>query len=308
MSRVTPDSIQGLLLVLEHLQLYGERPIEEVMQNLARTGIATRNFPIESITEIGLRLNLIETHDRHNSVKLSRIGNRLLSELAHSGSEFVLREILMKWILYVDHRLIGLAFSPRKEIQENADSFTRDCLQTLGLLDSTPSQDSKDWWLRLQTASFLPNQEILTQLGEAAESAVLKAEQARLSKAGLANQADKIRQVSVSSNLAGYDILSLNGNLVTDLDKNQSIQIEVKSVRPERDGIGRFFLSRNEWDTAKSLAQTYFLYLVHRQTISSTLEPQITILSVSQLETLLPKDSSSQAKWVTAEVRVALEP
>lgn len=307
MSRMTPDSMEGLLLVLENIRLFGEKPIEEVMQNLAKTGVATRKFPIESITEIGLRLNLLERSDQLNSFKLSRIGTRLLGELEDRGSEFVLREILMKWTLYVDHRLIGLAFSPSKEILQNADTFTRDCLQTLGLLDPAPSRESKDWWLRLQTASYLPDQEILTQLGEAAEMAVMEAEQIRLKNAGLNTQVEKVRQVSLTSNLAGYDILSLNGNLLPHLDKGVSIQIEVKSVHPNENGIGRIFLSRNEWDTAQSLAETYFLYLVDRRTLTSGSEPRIRVFRVSELEELLPTDSSPKAKWVSAEVRLHMD-
>jgi hypothetical protein len=101
------------------------------------------------------------------------------------------------------------------------------------------------------------NKEQLTRLletqaihGEEAEMFVLAYEKKRLK---FKKKVTKISDYSVS---AGFDILSFN---TTDSQRADRF-IEVKSYS----GDIRFFLSRNEIETAKINRQSYFLYLVDR--------------------------------------------
>jgi hypothetical protein len=89
-------------------------------------------------------------------------------------------------------------------------------------------------------------------LGRLAEDTVIKSERRRLQEAGHPDLAGRVRSVS-DDHRKGYDIESFNEDGTIRL-------IEVKAAR-RQNGVITFFLSENEWQKSRTLAN-YFFYLV----------------------------------------------
>ena len=89
-------------------------------------------------------------------------------------------------------------------------------------------------------------------LGRLAEDTVLESERLRLRQAGRSDLAERVHSVS-DDHRQGYDIESF------DEDETPRL-IEVKAARRDK-GVMTFFLSENEWQKSRKLAN-YFLYLV----------------------------------------------
>lgn len=108
---------------------------------------------------------------------------------------------------------------------------------------------------------------LLKQLGDMGEDLVLKFEQKRLREIGHNAHAKKVKRVSLDSDSWGYDIFSFN-------DDKTERYIEVKATRAKA-GEANFFLTQNEYNTAKEKQGNYYVYMVYD--ILST-NPQIWII------------------------------
>jgi hypothetical protein len=114
-------------------------------------------------------------------------------------------------------------------------------------------------------------------LGRLAEDTVLESERSRLRHAGRSDLAERVHSVS-DDHRKGYDIESF--------DEDETLRlIEVKAARMEK-GVITFFLSENEWQKSRKLAN-YFFYLVFDVKSSSV---SISYFPASQLipESLRP--------------------
>ena len=132
------------------------------------------------------------------------------------------------------------------------------------------------------------------ELGKIAEEWVVQFERNRLSNHLLCDQVRRISEESVS---AGYDILSFT----FDSSLTHDLFIEVKSHGSEK----RFYWSRNEIDTAKSLGERYALYLVDRHHMNdSEYEPHI--ISAPTPELFARADSGWRVEATSFE-HVAIE-
>ncbi len=96
-------------------------------------------------------------------------------------------------------------------------------------------------------------------LGRFAEDTVLESERSRLRQAGRSDLAERVQSVS-DDHRKGYDIESF------DEDETPRL-IEVKAARRDK-GVMTFFLSENEWQKSRTLAN-YFFYLVFDARASS---------------------------------------
>jgi uncharacterized protein DUF3883 len=96
-------------------------------------------------------------------------------------------------------------------------------------------------------------------LGRLAEDTVLEAERSRLRQAGRSDLAERVHSVS-DDHRKGYDIESF------DEDETPRLN-EVKAARRDK-GVMTFFLTENEWQKSRKLAN-YFFYLVFDARASS---------------------------------------
>ncbi len=163
------------------------------------------------------------------------------------------------------------------------------CLSYAGLLDETPGKDAVDWWDDL--AAIVRTEEGLAQVerGREGEFLTIRYESDRLAKLGLGNR--QPRWIAVEDNLAGFDVLSW------DRDASGSVhefRIEVKAYS----SAARFFLSRNEWNTANRFAPWFAVYLWN---LAAGGPP--TILSVGDLDVNVPVDRGRGA-WQAVEIEL----
>jgi len=93
------------------------------------------------------------------------------------------------------------------------------------------------------------------EISKISEEYVLKNESSRLISTNAAKQSKNINHVALKNVAAGYDIASFDGKD----SQNHDRFIEVKAGK--RTPI-RFFLSRNEFETAKRLKGRYYVYYV----------------------------------------------
>ncbi len=113
---------------------------------------------------------------------------------------------------------------------------------------------------------FEQQQQRKTVTGMRGEQIVLDVERQRLTEAGRSDLADRVSQVSLADDGAGYDILSFDKN-------GQPKHIEVKTSSKKQPTI-RFFISSNELETASRLGN-YHVYYVE---LDGSFRPRVTIL------------------------------
>lgn len=95
------------------------------------------------------------------------------------------------------------------------------------------------------------------------ESLILAFEIDRLNKLGLEKYTTKIKHVSLTNDVLGYDILSYD---VDENGKMHEIYIEVKTSNTTKDID--FFVSRNEVEQSKKYTKNYWLYRVYNCSIA----------------------------------------
>jgi len=184
-----------------------------------------------------------------------------------------LRQDAARGLFYVKESLIPLQFFGIRNMLISLGLFGRDStfkssnlfisanctelFETLvvnSLREKNQRQKRKISLLELKTR--LDGQE---ELGEKAEIFVLDFEQQRLQGH---SSVERIRRVSEDCANAGFDIESFNDNESVFVDRF----IEVKSYSEN----AVFYWSQNEIETAKELAEKYFLYLVDRNKMSQS--------------------------------------
>jgi hypothetical protein len=93
------------------------------------------------------------------------------------------------------------------------------------------------------------------EISKIAEEHVLQSERERLNSMGAIKQAQQIDHIAIRNVAAGYDIASFNGK--NSENKDRFIEVKAGKSTPIR-----FFISRNELETAKRLRAQYYIYYV----------------------------------------------
>ncbi len=138
----------------------------------------------------------------------------------------------------------------RQKFVQKLDRDAVSCFRSARLLDEPPTDETIDWWDRLQSIGRRVADQSRLDQGREAEKLSLMHEEARLRSLGI-NRSPK--WMAVEDNTVGYDILSYDPGLVEPVTR----LIEVKSFK----GRGRFFLTRNEWETAKKYGGAYSFHV-----------------------------------------------
>jgi hypothetical protein len=116
----------------------------------------------------------------------------------------------------------------------------------------------------------------LNEIGRAGERLTLQHEEQRTGR--------KPQWIALESNADGYDVLSH----VSDKDAAR-LCIEVKASAA---GLrGKFYLTRNEWETAATLLQ----FVMHLWDLSK-LTPRLAVVDIAQLAAHIPRDEG-EGRW-----------
>lgn len=168
--------------------------------------------------------------------------------------------------------------------------LTRDevqCFRAAGLLEDPPTRPTISWWDRVAAIARLRSDQEKMERARLAEEMSLDYEARRMRALGL-DQAPV--WMSIEDNTAGYDIQSF------DVGSEGPVArlIEVKSTIASP---LRFFLSRNEWETAKKFGAAYRFHVWDLQ------GPQLHERTVAEILPHIPTDNE-KGKWSNATIPI----
>lgn len=215
--------------------------------------------------------------ERNGTIELTERGN-FLRDIADPRA--CLREQLFDVIVAElppwSRKLMYGRFEALKAMPDAARQCFSECELAEGFDEATVH-----WWDRAATSSRSERTRVNHEIGRCAEKLSLKFERTRTG-------ADPFWQ-SVETSVAGFDVLS-----VTERDATAKLMIEVKGSSQHRNEAS-FYLSRNEWNTARHSKAYYFhLWLVHTV-------PILFVVPADELAPHVPTDGLS-GHWETAQL------
>ena len=220
------------------------------------------------------------------------IGNDLYIDVTNE-IENILKIILMNLIFSYKPKWFPLKnYTGRDQIlqrinEEESSNDIKQIFNDAGLFDDEDNE-THTWWAIIQSNAYSENiNEVLN--GLKGEKYSMDYEKRKLISQGLEDYAP-IR-ISTKNSLAGYDIESWEKSSNGDIKK---IYIEVKYT--QRDYI-RFFLSRNEYDTAEKLSNDYKIHFWQENKINEE-EPKPTEeFSFDWITNNVPTDNGQYSFW-----------
>lgn len=168
--------------------------------------------------------------------------------------------------------------------------LTRDevqCFRAAGLLEDPTTRPIISWWDRVAAIARLRSDQEKMERARMAEEMSLEYEARRMKARGI----DQVPVwMSIEDNTAGYDIRSFDAGS----DGPIARLIEVKSTIASP---LRFFLSRNEWETAKKYGPAYCFHVWDLQ------GPQLHERTVAEILPHIPTDNE-KGKWSNAMIPI----
>lgn len=177
----------------------------------------------------------------------------------------------------------------RSRFVDSLSRDDRDVFAAAGLLNTPPDMNVVSWWDETVGHARLTIDTEKMMQARMAEALSIKHEKQKLKSLGLD---DEPEWIGLDDNFAGYDVLSYeieDGNVRTKM-------IEVKSTIASP---LRFYLSRNEWNTADEIGDSYRFHVWNM----ATDPPRLFEFSVEQVRPHIPKDNE-KGRWSNAEIPV----
>jgi hypothetical protein len=161
--------------------------------------------------------------------------------------------------------------------------LTRDevqCFRAAGLLEDPPTRPIIAWWDRVAAIARLRSDQEKMARARRAEEMSLDYEARRMRALGIHRSPV---WMSIEDNTAGYDIQSFDAG--TEGPVARLIEVKSTIASPLR-----FFLSRNEWETAKKFGAAYYFHVWDLQ------DPQLHERTMSEILPHIPTDNE-KGKW-----------
>ncbi|HIE4123819.1 MULTISPECIES: DUF3883 domain-containing protein [Stenotrophomonas] len=175
-----------------------------------------------------------------------------------------------------------------REFLSDAGADLRSCFERAGALDAAPDQTVISWWDDLAGLAYGTLNQAKMDVGRRAERLSLEREQRRLESFP---GHPPIQWTALDSNAAGYDILSWSKR-----DGHwYPMYLEVKGFSTSP---AKLYLTRNEWETAKRLADDFHFQVWD---VGSNRMAQ---LSTSQMLPHVPSDEG-MGRWEVLCVEVS---
>jgi len=179
----------------------------------------------------------------------------------------------------------------RSRFVDSLSRDDRDVFSAAGLLNTPPEMDVVTWWDEtVGHARLAIDTEKMAQAW-IAETLSINHEKKRLQTLGLDIEPEWI---GLDDNFAGYDVLSYDikdGIVVAKM-------IEVKSTVASP---LRFYLSRNEWNTAHEIRDSYEFHVWNM-----AIDPPVLFqFSVEQVSPHIPRDNE-KGRWANAEIPIGV--
>ena len=174
----------------------------------------------------------------------------------------------------------------RKKFIEKLDRDEVSCFRCAQLLDDPPSHETVAWWDRIQSIGRGITKSATMERSRIAEKLSFDFELKRLENLGI----NKMPVwMSIEDNTVGYDILSFDPGEIEPITR----LIEVKSFFGQR----RFYLTRNEWNTAIKFGPSYIFHVWDMQ--AATMHER----TVEQILSQIPSDGQG-GRWSEAIIQL----
>lgn len=158
------------------------------------------------------------------------------------------------------------------------------------LLDDPPTKFDIKWWDYVSGRVRLEGDRLKLERARVAEELSLNYEREKLIKKGIYEEP---KWMAIEDNTAGYDILSYEKGEFGLINK----LIEVKSTIASP---LRFFITRNEWERALEIGDTYIFHIWN-------LQPNPPFLYIRKAADIAPHipQNNEKGKWTVAEIPIS---
>ena len=181
-------------------------------------------------------------------------------------------------------KTIGLG---RRKFSQKLSRDEQQCFRSARLLDDPAAPSVVAWWDRVTGVLRLSADQEKLRRARAAERLSLEHETHRLQNVGIKREPI---WMAVDDNTAGYDVLSYDVGPYEPI--NRLIEVKSTIASPLR-----FFLTRNEWETAIKFGDRYIFHIW--DLTSSCLHER----TVAQIAPHIPTDNE-KGRWANAEIPV----
>jgi len=172
---------------------------------------------------------------------------------------------------------------------DSLDSDDRDVFSAAGLLNDPPDIHVVGWWDDVVGHARLAVDIEKMEQARRAEALTIEYEKQRLKALGILKDP---QWTGLDDNYAGYDVLS--HDLVNGSEVNRMIEVKSTTNSPLR-----FYLSRNEWNTADKIGDAYVFHVWNM-----AVDPPILFeRSVGDIRPHIPSDND-KGKWSNAAIPV----
>jgi len=216
--------------------------------------------------------------------KVNQQGNIEITERGHEISTFEYQPALLMQledlILNFNPPWASVLIKGRTEAKNFLPSDALQCFKECGLFGQL-TDDLIRFWDKLSLAYRNYSQKKMLEIGRAGEKLSFDHEYSRTGKIPLWQ--------AVESNLAGFDLLSVN-----DKDNSQKLKIEVKATTSSIE-YAKFHVTKNEWNTALASID----YIFHLWHINGT--PKLYPVSLEKINNHIPSDKGD-GDWESVEI------
>jgi hypothetical protein len=261
----------------------------EGLRALRRQALTNPNLDISYLIELTRKIDSdARGLDFEAAVELNEVVDSQVSvdrppEFYRGCIEKVIVAYRMSWARVVTRgRSILIAQLTRDE---------RQCFRSAQLLDDPPSDEVVIWWDRISGHMRFSIEQGMRAIARKAERLTIDHEVFRLKNLGIGISP---KWVAIDDNGAGYDVLSYDAGQLGPV--NRLIEVKSTVASPLR-----FFVSRNEWETALKLGSAYHF---HVWDMAAT-PPRLYERTATQIAPHVPTDNE-KGKWSNAAIPVGI--
>lgn len=266
-------AFEGLRVIRIYLEQYQDFDIDDIVLMIRRVEADSRSYDMEAAIELHIHVPPISPF---------------------SGIQFY-RECLSTMLLKEFPAWIKLVKLGRgRFIKRLRDKESRDICSLFSqakLLGEPPDDAEIEWWDRLQARVRNIGDEEKMERARISEKLSLDREAELLKKLGISGRPIWI---AIEDNTVGYDILSYRSG--THGLINRLIEVKSTIASPMR-----FYLTRNEWETALKFGNAFVFHIWNLQADPPVLFEK----TVEQIAPHVPKDNE-KGKWSNAEIPVGV--
>lgn len=222
----------------------------------------------------------------------------------------VIRKLLLPLVLKIMPPWMAFAAGyPEERLAAIAEGW-KEVLRNAELIDDPLSKDATKWWTALQRRVDQIDEQLRNTIGEIGESLTMKYEKERLLTERHFELSERVKWVSKESDAYGFDVASFFGSSQLQYQTpNTIMMVEVKSTTSNSNKSFRFFLTRNEWETAEKNTGHYFFYLWRGINVATknALADNPLILPATLISQYIPLDKHEQGKWMKCLIELDLQ-